>query len=215
MQDNRDIAVELEKLMYYPPSKGYALILVKKEVPEEQRSLKLPIIIGAFEAQAIALALEKLNMPRPLTHDLFASFLDRMKYNVNKVVVSDLVDGTFYANIYMESDDNVSYVMDSRPSDAIALALRVNADIYVKEKVFDEAGQELETPELATDDDSQKTYHEGNKNFDQLFDLQMKLQEAIDNENYELAAKIRDKIAQIEDTDVDKDDDFDEDDDAN
>ncbi|MCF7741482.1 MAG: bifunctional nuclease family protein [Candidatus Marinimicrobia bacterium] len=199
--------------MYYPPSKGYALILVKKEVPEDQRSLKLPIIIGAFEAQAIALALEKLNMPRPLTHDLFASFLDRMKYNVNKVVVSDLVDGTFYANIYMESNDNVSYVMDSRPSDAIALALRVNAEIYVKEKVFDEAGQELETPELATDDDSQQTYHEGNKNFDQLFDLQMKLQEAIDNENYELAAKIRDKIAQIEDTDADKDD-F-ENDDAN
>ena len=195
MSDKKDIAVELEKLMYYPPSKGYALILVKKY--SSDNNLKLPIIIGAFEAQAIALALEKLNMPRPLTHDLFANFLDKMEYQVNKVVVNDLVNGTFYANIYMEDKENNNYVIDSRPSDAIALALRVNADIYVNEKVFKEAGQEIDTSDFKSQEKSE-TYSEGNKDVDKLFDLQMQLQKAIDNENYELAAQIRDKIAKIE-----------------
>ena len=184
--------------MYYPPSKGYALILVKKSDGEE--GLKLPIIIGAFEAQAIALALEKLNMPRPLTHDLFANFLDKMEFKVNKIVVNDLVNGTFYAKIYMEDKDDEDFFIDSRPSDAIALALRVDAEIYVKESVFNEAGQKIEISELERAEEPE-TYSDGNENVDRLFDLQMQLQKAIDNENYELAAKIRDKIADIEKND--------------
>lgn len=199
MSKNKEIAVNLEKLMYYPPSKGYALILVKKSSSSQEDGLKLPIIIGAFEAQAIALALEKLNMPRPLTHDLFANFLEKMEFKVNKIVVNDLVNGTFYAKIYMERD-NDSFFIDSRPSDAIALALRVDADIYVEENVFNEAGQTIEIAELENSESSE-AFSEGNQNVDKLFDLQMQLQKAIDNENYELAAKIRDKIADIEKSD--------------
>ncbi|MCF7886372.1 MAG: bifunctional nuclease family protein [Candidatus Marinimicrobia bacterium] len=199
MSKNKEIAVKLEKLMYYPPSKGYALILVKKNSLEED-GLKLPIIIGAFEAQAIALALEKLSMPRPLTHDLFANFLEKMEYKVNKIVVNDLVNGTFYANIYMKDKENNDITMDSRPSDAIALALRVDAEIYVVERVFNEAGQRVEISDLDTEKKTE-TYSEGNQNVDELFDLQMQLQKAIDNENYELAAKLRDKIAKIEEQD--------------
>lgn len=203
MSNEKEIAVDLEKLMYYPPSKGYALILVKKFTQSEEDGLKLPIIIGAFEAQAIALALEKLNMPRPLTHDLFANFLNKMEYDVSKIVVNDLVNGTFYAKIHVKDKDNHSFLIDSRPSDAIALALRVDADIFVVEKVFKEAGQQIEISDLETHEETE-AFSEGNKDVDRLFDLQMQLQKAIDNENYELAAKIRDKIAKIEKSDQDR-----------
>jgi len=198
-QNNEDVPVRLEKLMYYPPSKGYALIL--QEEGTDESAIKLPIIIGAFEAQAIALGMEKLNMPRPLTHDLFNKFIERVNYNIQKVVVTDLKDGTYYANIFMLDEFDEILKLDARPSDAIALALRVNAQIYVKRNILNEAGQKIEDKTLKVENRDEH-YSEGNSNLDRLFDLQMKLQKAIDEENYELAAKIRDKIQELEDSET-------------
>lgn len=112
---------------------SYALIL--KEVGGDRR---LPIIIGSFEAQAIALEMEGIKPPRPLTHDLIKNILDGIGAVILEVVVTDLKDGTFYAKIYIELN-GMTYEIDSRPSDAIAVALRCGAPIYVNEEVMDEA----------------------------------------------------------------------------
>lgn len=95
----------------------------------------LPIWIGVFEANAIALKLERVETPRPMTHDLIKSFLQELNAKIKKIVVSDIRDNTFFANIYIQKD-NEMFKIDSRPSDAIAIALRVNAPIFVKEEVL-------------------------------------------------------------------------------
>ena len=112
---------------------SYALIL--KEVGGDRR---LPIIIGSFEAQAIALEMEGIKPPRPLTHDLIKNILDGLGVNILEVVVTDLRDGTFYAKIYLELN-GMTYEIDSRPSDAIAIALRCGVPIYVNDEVMEEA----------------------------------------------------------------------------
>jgi len=98
----------------------------------------LPIWIGVFEANAIALSLEGIPTPRPMTHDLIKNFLDQLNITVEKIVVNDVRDNTFYANIHCRQND-IPYLIDSRPSDAIALALRVNVPIYVDEEVIKKA----------------------------------------------------------------------------
>lgn len=184
----RMIKVEIKKILFYPPSKGYAVLL--KEIEGERQ---LPIIVGAFEAQSIALALEKTKMPRPLTHDLFINILKELDMNIQKIVITDLRDGTFYARIFLEKIvENTILQVDSRPSDAIALALRMNAPLYVAKTVMDVAGQMVTIKERdAVDND--ETIPEA-ENLDKLFDLQSKLQQAVEDENYELAAKLRDQI---------------------
>lgn len=182
------IKVEIKKILFYPPSKGYAVLL--KEIEGERQ---LPIIVGAFEAQSIALALENTKMPRPLTHDLFINILKELDMNIQKIVITDLRDGTFYARIFLEKIvENTILQVDSRPSDAIALALRMNAPLYVAKTVMDVAGQMVTIKERdAVDND--ETIPEA-ENLDKLFDLQSKLQQAVEDENYELAAKLRDQI---------------------
>ena len=105
----------------------------------------LPIWIGVFEANAILLELEKINTPRPMTHDLLKTMIDQFKGKVNRIVVNDLKDSTFYANIEITFNRS-KFVIDSRPSDAIALALRVNAPIFVSEKVI-ASSKTIEKPE--------------------------------------------------------------------
>ncbi|MEW6455498.1 MAG: bifunctional nuclease family protein [Acidobacteriota bacterium] len=95
----------------------------------------LPIWIGVFEANAIALKLERVETPRPMTHDLIKNFLQELNAKIKKIVVSDIRDNTFFANIYIQKDNEI-FKIDSRPSDAIAIALRVNAPIFVKEEVL-------------------------------------------------------------------------------
>ncbi|HDN59081.1 MAG: hypothetical protein DRP91_04605 [Candidatus Neomarinimicrobiota bacterium] len=186
------VRVRIEKIVFYPPSKGYAIIL--REINGYRQ---LPIIVGVFEAQAIALALEKVSMPRPLSHDLFTNILRYLNADIQEIIVTDLIEGTFYAKILIEREyDGAVFEIDSRPSDAIALALRVNAPIYVEEKVMREAGQSVR----------KKKYEDNIKNLEEveddrlskIFELQIQLQKAIDEENYELAAKLRDEINRLE-----------------
>lgn len=185
------IKVIISKIAYYPPSKGYAILL--KDVRSEQF---LPIIIGNFEAQAIALALEGTALPRPLTHDLCANIMNEVGLKLEKIVVSDLIEGTFYAKLFITLADGKKLEIDARPSDAIALALRLKAEIYVAEKVMEEAGQYITSEQRKT------TTAEDNlpeiQQMERLFELQNQLQAAIDEENYELAAKLRDEINAIQ-----------------
>jgi len=177
------IQVEIAKISFYPPSKGYAVIL--KELDGERQ---LPVIVGAFEAQAIALAIEGIEMPRPMTHDLLSNLLETLEVEVKEIVIHNLVEGTFYAKIYTDSLHFGEREIDSRPSDAIALALRVNAPVFVNKKVMKEAGviiaEQEEMEDLQFDS---AIVSEG-------VSLQEELDRAIDVENYELAAKLRDKL---------------------
>ena len=113
---------------------------------EESGERSLPIWIGAFEATAIAFALQGVETARPMTHDLFKNVLDDFKVKVESVLVNDLIDGTFYAEITMYQNEE-KYLISARPSDAIALAVRMDVPIFAEEKVLDEAGIVLETSE--------------------------------------------------------------------
>jgi len=118
-----------------PQTNQFVVILKEKK---EGKKL-LPIWIGPFEANSIALALENVVTPRPLTHDLIKNILDNLNIKVQKIVIHSLIEGTFYATIFLENGDKVIEI-DSRPSDAMAIALRTKSPIYVESKVFDEAG---------------------------------------------------------------------------
>ncbi|HEK85894.1 MAG: bifunctional nuclease family protein [Candidatus Saccharicenans sp.] len=128
-----EILMKIKGLVVDPISKMPIVVL---EDPLSDRIL--PIWIGVFEANAIALSLEGVPTPRPMTHDLMKNFLDQLNISIEKIVVNDVRDNTFYAIIHCHQND-VSYVIDSRPSDAIALALRVKAPIYVEEEVIQKA----------------------------------------------------------------------------
>ncbi|MGB9856605.1 MAG: bifunctional nuclease family protein [Dictyoglomaceae bacterium] len=118
-----------------PQTNQFVVILKEKK---EGKKL-LPIWIGPFEANAIALALEKVETPRPLTHDLIKNILDNLHIKVQKILIHTLKEGTFYATIFLENGDKIIEI-DSRPSDAMAIALRTQSPIYVESQVFDEAG---------------------------------------------------------------------------
>lgn len=182
------ILVEVTKISFYPPSKGYAVLL--QEVGGQGR--KIPVIVGSYEAQAIALALESIETPRPMTHDLVCDILEATDVDVREVVITELLEGTFYAEIRIGSDQLTGQKIDSRPSDAVAIALRMSAPIYVAEPVMAEAGF-IEEPQS---DVSFEEFRHGFENSKKL--LQEKLQQAIEQEEYEMAADLRDKIQQIE-----------------
>lgn len=133
MSESELVAVEVRGLMLDPRSNVPIVIL-----RELEGSLFLPIWIGIFEANAIALRLEGVETPRPLTHDLLRSVLDHLDTRVRRVVVSELRDSTFFARIVLERGDEESE-LDARPSDAIALALRTGAEIFVRRDVLDQA----------------------------------------------------------------------------
>ncbi len=179
------------------PSSGGAYALVLGEVNGNRR---LPIIIGAFEAQAIALELEKIQPPRPMTHDLIRDLFNQVAAEVSDILIDELKEGTFFAKIRF-SVGGAESQLDCRPSDAVALAVRMGAPIYVAQHVIDEAGiptddsedltavenetQEVETPSTQATPRSQ------------LEQLELDLQRAITEEDYELAAKLRDDISKL------------------
>jgi bifunctional DNase/RNase len=202
------VKLTIKGISYSQTQNGaYALIL--NEVDGERN---LPIVIGAFEAQSIAIALEKeIKPPRPLTHDLFKSFADRFDIVVKQVIIHKLVDGVFFSSIICERD-KIEEIVDARTSDAIALALRFNAPIFTYKNILDKAGIYLNmsnTEENATDDgvlSEPETFDSESNNsvsgtdytgftLQQLYD---KLGEAVQNEDYEKAAKIRDEISKKE-----------------
>ncbi|MCP9292828.1 MULTISPECIES: bifunctional nuclease family protein [Gracilimonas] len=176
------------------PSSGGAYALILTEAEGNQR---LPIIIGSFEAQAIALELENIKPPRPMTHDLLKNFFLSFDTQVKQVFINDLSEGTFYAQIIFERENQL-VELDARPSDAIALAVRFNAPIYVNDEVLKEAGISTE-PESQTLEEALKSDEPapGQKELTQLEKLEKELQTAIETENYEKAAKIRDRISKM------------------
>ncbi|HAT63593.1 MAG TPA: hypothetical protein DCS66_03190 [Flavobacteriaceae bacterium] len=204
------VRLNIKGISYSQTQNGaYALIL-----SEEKGERKLPIVIGAFEAQSIAIALEKeIKPPRPLTHDLFKNFADRFQIVVKQVIIHKLVDGVFYSSIISERD-GIEEIVDARTSDAIALALRFNAPIFTYKAILDKAGIYLKTApkeekitkeeevvieKLLTGDDkeSQKIVSENYSKYTSK-ELNQMLDEAVHNEDYEKAAAIRDEISKRE-----------------
>ncbi len=186
------VQVDILGLSTSPSSAGaYALIL-----KETNGKRKLPIIIGAFEAQSIALELEGMKPPRPLTHDLMRNIIDMFAVSLNEVCINELRDGTFYAKLTIEGLSDTQEV-DSRPSDAIALAVRYGVPIYVGEEVLNEAGivsdDEDEPEEPLTKEEAPQV----KKPVTKLEQLQVSLKDAIEKEDYEKAAKLRDDIRKM------------------
>lgn len=178
------------------PSSGGAYALILSETDGNRR---LPIIIGTFEAQAIALELESIKPPRPMTHDLLKNLVKGFDSKVEKVVINDLSEGTFFARIHCSGSDNDALEMDARPSDAIALAIRFGAPIYVNTTVLDEAGilSEEASPESSTEGGVKSKGEPGTTEMSRMEELQKELQTAIETENYEKAAKLRDQIQKL------------------
>ena len=178
---------------------AYALIL--SEIEGER---KLPIVIGTNEAQSIAIAIEKeIKPPRPLTHDLFKNFCLRFDIKIKQVIIHKLVDGVFYSSVICERD-GIEEIIDSRSSDAIALAIRFEAPIYTYENILDKAGVVLKIEkeideksllkELFSDEKAETTTIDDLKEKSKK-ELEELLKIAVQNENYESAAKIRDEIS--------------------
>lgn len=194
------VRLNIKGISYSQTQSGaYALVL-----NEVDGSRTLPIVIGAFEAQSIAIALEKeIKPPRPLTHDLFKSFADRFQIAIKQVIIHKLVDGVFYSSLICERD-NIEEIIDTRTSDAIALATRFDAPIFTYENILDKAGiylkmkdeflpekESIEIEELIKDPTPIK---ESSYSNDSLKQLHEKLNKAVLDEDYEIAAKIRDEI---------------------
>ena len=154
----------------------------------KQYNKLLPIFIGIPEAQAIAVHYNKLKSHRPLTHDLIKNILDLIDCKISKVLINDLIDNTFYARIFLQTKDDI-FQMDSRPSDAIALALRFGVPIYVEEKVMEFGSIKVKDPREMEDISLNKS--------NELDFFQKELKKAVSEERYEDAAHIRDKIKKI------------------
>ena len=189
--------VEVEILgLSSSPSTGGAYALLLKEVYGARR---LPIIIGAFEAQSIALEMEGIKPPRPLTHDLLKNLIDNLGATIIEVVIDELKENTFYAKITLEVSSMTNQI-DSRPSDAIALAVRSQSPLYVAEEIMkvasfvpsEETEDEFKTKEEAAESVPKKQTPET-----KAASLQDQLREALDKEDYERAAKLRDEIKRL------------------
>lgn len=175
--------------MTYSQSQSGAYALIMGEVGGNRR---LPIIIGGFEAQAIALGLEKLQPPRPLTHDLFRNFSLFYGIELIEVLINKFHEGVFHAVLRCEKDGVISEI-DARTSDAVALAIRFQCPVYTYESILQEAGIVLEEEEL--EDNTQEPLEDETPFSDYLIsELEEMLANAIENEEYEKASQIRDEI---------------------
>jgi len=197
------VRLDIKGISYSQTQTGaYALVL--KEV---EGARTLPIIIGAFEAQAIAIALEKdLKPPRPLTHDLFKTFAERFQIKVKQVIIHKLVDGVFFSSLICERD-KIEEIIDARTSDAIALAVRFNAPIFTYKNILDKAGIYLKAKDKIdkrVEEEIEKLeeilnpleaiLNEDSFTKKSVAELHKMMKQAVADENYELAARIRDEI---------------------
>ncbi len=196
------VRLSIKGISYSQTQNGaYALLLSERDGDRQ-----LPIVIGAFEAQSIAIALEKdIKPPRPLTHDLFKSFAEEFSITIKQVIIHKLVDGVFYSSLICERD-HLEEIIDARTSDAVALALRFEAPIFTYKNILDKAGIQLKTERS-----SQGPLHQGiavkpSGSKDKpasksellqksIKELEEELKKAVKEENYERAAKIRDEIS--------------------
>jgi len=179
MSDSDIIPVRVHGVTADPTTNQFLMLLI-----DDAGKRLLPIVIGQWEAQSIAWNMQGVELQRPLTHDLFKSILISTDIEITRIIINDLKENTFYAQIALKNHDaNVD--IDSRPSDAVAIALRMKAPIFVSEEVIDKAAVKIE-------DESQLTISE-------VTLLHEQLQRAIEAEDYENAAIIRDRIKQLED----------------
>ncbi len=181
-------------------SGSFALVL-----GETEGNRRLPIIIGMFEAQAIAIEIEKIIPNRPMTHDLFKSFAHGFDYKVKEIIISDLKEGVFFAKIVCSNNEK-NIEVDARPSDAIAIGLRFDAPIYTHESILAEAGivltdeteddiSEIKNELTSTVKREKEASKEGGMKDLSVDKLNELLKEAIENEDYEEAAKLRDELS--------------------
>ena len=184
------IRVNVERVTLDTATSRFVVIL-----KEDKKSRWLPIVVGSSEAQAIALQLENISPPRPLTHDLMRNLLDTMDVKIERIVVNDLQENTYYALLGLRHGSEFRDV-DARPSDAIALALRTKAPIFVEGKVMQQASITDEAVEQSAKENSTVS----NENLapeDQLEQLKIDLHNAVQDERYEDAANIRDEIRRL------------------
>lgn len=191
----KKIKLDIVGLSYSQTQSGaYALVL--GEVSGRRR---LPIIIGSFEAQAIAIEIEKMTPSRPLTHDLFKSFAQAYHISIQEIIIYNLIDGIFYSKLIC-SDGKKIIEIDARTSDAIALAVRFECPIYTYEFILSSAGIVIEGNDFVylenINEPAEEATPAGNSGFSSLSidELKTKLQEALHDEAYEKAAKIRDEL---------------------
>ena len=195
------VELKIQGISYSDNTSGaFALIL-----QETNGSRKLPIVIGGFEAQAIAIGLEKkIKTSRPLTHELFKSFADKFGIKLNHIIISKLKDGVFFSNIVCENNDDIIKI-DSRTSDAIALSIRFNIPIFVKKDILDEAGfddDEKYSEEINFADNNFFKNESSDKNYKKSKDIKKistnnikkMLENSLQNEDYEMAARLRDEL---------------------
>lgn len=178
------VRVRVERVTLDTATSRFVVIL-----KDEERNRWLPIVVGSTEAQAIALQLENISPPRPLTHDLIKNVLESIDVDISRVIVNDLRENTYFALIGLQ-DNGETTDIDARPSDAIALALRMEAPIFVEESVMRRAG--------ITEKETSGSGHEGEATpGDRLEELNVSLRKAVEDERYEDAAQIRDEIQRI------------------
>lgn len=193
------VELKIRALSYSNKQSGaFALVLTEKDGNRD-----IPVIIGQHEAQAIAIALEKaVSPPRPLTHDLFKNFAQAFHIKLHEVLIHDIRDGVFYASLLC-TQNSKEVSIDSRPSDAVALAIRFGCPIYTTVEVLNKAGLneqeeakdliEEESEEVVEKEELSKSPHNTieDATMDELNDM---MRQAVQNENYELAARVRDEI---------------------
>ena len=197
MPDDQDLlpvsVTQISVAQISPQNMGFFVML---SGDDDERTL--PIFIGATEAQAIAYHVNGIDVPRPLTHDLFKNVLEEFEFGISKVIVSELKDDTFYAQLFVKGEGKNTLV-DSRPSDAIALALRFGAPIFVARSVMNSAGIILPENGEEGDDVQVVSPREKEPSLSPLEGLKKQLEKAIADERYEDAAKLRDEIKRMED----------------
>ena len=188
------------KGLSYSQGKSGAYALILAETGEGGR--KLPVVIGGAEAQSIAVAMEKsVAPPRPLTHDTWKNMLDELGVTLEKIVIHRLVNGVFYASLYTVDSSGGAHVFDSRPSDAVALAVRFECSIFATPEIMEHAG----ITEKAESKADARTLEEDEDALDEpevaqvetREELELRLTEAVENEDYELAARLRDKLDKL------------------
>lgn len=187
------IKLQVNRISYSQNQSGaYALIL-----DEVEGVRKLPVIIGEFEAQSIAVALDDdIQLQRPFTHDLFRNFSARFEICIKRVIIQKLVDGVFYSSLICERDQ-IEEIIDSRTSDAISLALRFHAPIFAHENVLEKAAVVIDDESL-DNQSTNETKETDDIQYLSVDELQARIQKALKREEYELAVKLRDEIAKRE-----------------
>ena len=188
------IELEISGISYsYSQSGAYTLIL-----SESGAERKLPIIIGQFEAQSIAIEMEKMKPARPLTHDLFKEFSKTFGIKLNEVIINKFIDGVFHSILVFEKENKI-HQLDSRTSDAVALAIRFNCPIYTSEEILSEVGVVFDEGTIAENDeelneDDELTAGEDDMKLFSVDELEDMLKEAVDMEDFEKASRLRDEI---------------------